>query len=209
MQNDLVIVGSGGMGREVLVLINRINKIKKRWNFIGFVEKQSADGVVGDDEWLLSREEKIYVALAVGSSELRRKLYCKFSSNSNILFPNLIDPSVIFGDETVVMGKGNIVCAGSIMTTNVHVGDFNIINLNCTLSHDVEVGDFVTLSMGCNLAGNTLIGDMAEVGTGTQVIQGKKIGRYSVIGAGAAVVHDIDDYVTAVGVPARVIKRRG
>ncbi len=209
MNNDLVIVGSGGMGREVLVLVNRINKIEQTWNFLGFVDNQEEDGAAGDDEWLVGRKEKTFVALAVGSSKLRDKLYRKFSSNQNIIFPNLIDPSVIIGDhQTVVMGRGNIICAGSILTTNVSVGDFNIINLNCTLSHDSVMGDFVTLSMGCNLAGNTSIGDMAEIGTGTQVIQGKRIGRCSVIGAGAAVIHDIDEYVTAVGVPAKVIKRR-
>jgi acetyltransferase EpsM len=43
---------------------------------------------------------------------------------------------------------------------------------------------------------------------GTHVIQRRSIGSWTVIGAGAAVVHDIPANVTAVGVPARVIKTR-
>jgi len=206
MLDELVIVGSGGMGRETLVMVNRINKEKKCWNFVGFVDNQHGDGVVGDDKWLMAREKRISVAIAVGSSELRNKLYNKYKENKNITFPNLIDPSVILGDDSVVLGNGNIICAGSIITTNVHIGNFNIINLNCTISHDSVIGDFVTISMGCNLSGNTMVDDLTEIGTGTQVIQGKKIGRHSVIGAGAVVIRDIGDYVTAVGVPVKVIK---
>lgn len=206
MLDELVIAGSGGMGRETLVLVKRINQEKKSWNFIGYVDNQNGDSVVGDDEWLMAREKKTAVAIAVGDSELRYKLYNKYKKNKNIVFPNLIDPSVILGDDSVVLGDGNIICAGSIITTNVHIGNFNIINLNCTVSHDSVIGDFVTISMGCNLSGNTMVDNLAEIGTGTQVIQGKKIGRHSVIGAGAVVIHNIEEYVTAVGVPAKVIK---
>ncbi|MCI8769740.1 MAG: acetyltransferase [Lachnospiraceae bacterium] len=206
MLDELVIVGSGGMGRETLVLANRINQSKESWSFIGFVDNQDGDGVVGNDEWLMAREKKTAVAIAVGSSELRNKLYHKYKENKNIVFPNLIDPDVIVGDESVVFGEGNIVCAGSIITTNVQIGNFNIINLNCTISHDSVIGDFVTISMGCNLSGNTVVNDLTEIGTGTQVIQGKKIGRNSIIGAGSVVIRDIGDFVTVVGVPGQVIK---
>lgn len=209
MKKDLVIAGSGGMGREVLMLVNRINAAGGTWNFIGFVDNQDTGAASRDDEWLMGRRETTFAALAVGSPELRRKLYCRFRGNEKIIFPNLVDPAAVLGDETVILGSGNIVCAGSILTTNVHLGDFNIVNLNCTLSHDVAVGNFVTLSMGCNLAGNVVVGDMAEIGTGTQIIQGRKVGRHAVVGAGAAVISDIGDNATAVGVPARVIKRRG
>lgn len=206
MLGELVIVGSGGMGREAMILVNRINQRKKSWNFIGFVDKQGGDNVVGDDEWLMERKERTAVVIAVGSSRLRNKLYDKYKENKNIVFPNLIDPDVILGDASIEFGNGNIICAGSIITTNVHIGDFNIINLNCTISHDSVIGNFVTISMGCNLSGNIVVGDLTEIGTGVQVIQGKRIGRNSVIGAGAVVIRDINDYATAVGVPAQVIK---
>jgi len=40
------------------------------------------------------------------------------------------------------------------------------------------------------------------------VIQGRTVGAWSVIGAGAVVIRDLPDGVTAVGVPAEIIKRR-
>jgi len=43
----------------------------------------------------------------------------------------------------------------------------------------------------------------------TSVIQRVKIGRNVIIGAGAAVIDDLPDNVTAVGVPAKVLKQHG
>jgi len=50
------------------------------------------------------------------------------------------------------------------------------------------------------------IGEGCYIGMGANVIQGITIGPWSIIGAGAVVIRDIPPHVTAVGVPARVIK---
>lgn len=48
----------------------------------------------------------------------------------------------------------------------------------------------------------------ADIGTGAVVIPGVKIGRNSIIGAGAVVTENIDENSVAVGVPAKIIKKR-
>ena len=45
------------------------------------------------------------------------------------------------------------------------------------------------------------------MGTGATVIQCKTIGKGATIGAGAVVVDNVDPFSTAVGVPAKVIKK--
>jgi acetyltransferase-like isoleucine patch superfamily enzyme len=52
------------------------------------------------------------------------------------------------------------------------------------------------------------IGDDVWIGAGAKVLDGVTIGRGSVIGAGAVVTDNIPPYSVAVGVPARVIKKR-
>ena len=52
------------------------------------------------------------------------------------------------------------------------------------------------------------IEDDVWIGAGAKVLDGVKIGKGSVIGAGAVVTKDIPPYSVAVGIPARVIKKR-
>ena len=52
------------------------------------------------------------------------------------------------------------------------------------------------------------IEDDVWIGAGVKVLDGVKIGRGSVIGAGSVVTKNIPPYSVAVGVPARVIKKR-
>lgn len=52
------------------------------------------------------------------------------------------------------------------------------------------------------------IEDDVWIGAGAKILDGVTIGKGSVIGAGAVVTDDIPPYSVAVGVPARVIKKR-
>lgn len=205
---DIVIIGAGGFGREVEWLIERINKINKEWNILGFVddniEKNMSVGnskVIYNINDLININRELNVVIAIGNAKIRKLLFDKLKNNININFPNLIDPSVIV--ENINIGKGNIICAGTIITVNVKIKDFTIINLDCTIGHDDIINEFVTIYPSVNVSGNVEIGEGTEVGTGTQIIQGKTICNNCVIGAGAVVVKNIEEEGTYVGVPAR------
>jgi acetyltransferase EpsM len=70
------------------------------------------------------------------------------------------------------------------------------------------VGDFVNLNPGAAAAGSTRLGEGCYIGAGATVIDKVSVGDWTIVGAGAAVVRDLPPNVTAVGVPARVIKQR-
>jgi hypothetical protein len=77
-----------------------------------------------------------------------------------------------------------------------------------TVSHDTRIDDFVTAAPSANISGSVQIGEGCDLGTGSAVIQGIEIGKWTVVGAGAVVVSSLPANVTAVGVPAKVIKER-
>lgn len=208
---DLYIIGAGGFGREVAWIVERINSIKPTWNLKGFIDdnetlwgsKEGEYHVFGGCEYLSALED-VYAVCAVGSSNVRKKIIEKLKDTS-VKFATLVDPSVLYSNS-VKIGEGAIVCAGTIITVDVNIGDHVIVNLDCTIGHDAVIDDFVTIYPSVNVSGNVLIGECSELGTGTQIIQGKKVISNAIIGAGAIVVKDCLESGTYVGSPAKKIK---
>ncbi len=209
---DLVIIGASGFGRETAWLVERINKISASWKLLGFMDDAlEMQGITVNGYPVLGTTAEInrydaYYVCAVGSAKIRKQIIDRIrKDNEEVRFATLIDPSVELS-EHVVIGEGSILCAHSILTVNIEIGQHVIINLGCTIGHDVVIGDFVTAYPSVNVSGNVKIDDCAELGTGSQIIQGMKIGRGSVLGAGSVVISDIADHSLAAGVPARIIR---
>lgn len=208
---NIVIIGAGGFGREVAWLIERINKVTPTWVIQGFIDdNEKLWGTYEDDYKVLGGCDylrncgEIFAVCAVGSAKIREKIVKKLQ-NCNVKFATLIDPSVIVSDR-VKIGVGTIICAGTIVTVDVKIGNHVIINLDCTIGHDDVIEDFVTIYPSANVSGNVVIGNTTELGTGMQIIQGKKITENTIIGAGAVVVKDCVEKGTYVGNPAKKIK---
>lgn len=210
---ELIIIGASGFGREVAWLVERINKVQKTWNMIGFLDdNDEIQGKVINEYPVLGKTDvaneypDAFFVCAVGSSKVREKIISKIKEDfPNIKFGTVIDPSVEMSD-LVDIGEGCIICAHTIITVNVEIGEHVIINLDCTIGHDAVLKDFVTLYPSVNVSGATCIGHASELGTGMQIIQGKTVGDYTIVGAGAVVVKDLPNKCTAVGSPAKPIK---
>ncbi len=215
----IYIFGSGGFGREVLWLIQRINDRQEKqtgnpeWEIAGFIDDNTEMHgkfmddieVVAGSDYLIQQKEDVYVTIAVGSAKVRKNIAEKLGQYPNIHFATLIDPSVILS-ERIEIGKGCILCAGTIATVDIKIGNHVIINLDCTLGHDDVLKDYVTVYPSVNISGNVTVGQESELGTGSHIIQGKQIAQRSIVGAGSVVIRDIPSDCVAVGNPAKPIK---
>jgi serine O-acetyltransferase len=82
---------------------------------------------------------------------------------------------------------------GVVIHPNAEIGP------NCLLFHQVTIGE----------VGNgvpTLEGHV-DVGAGAKIIGKLKIGKHASIGANAVVLKDVPERATAVGIPAKIIRR--
>ena len=209
---DLYIIGAGGFGREVAWLVERINEKEPTWNLKGFVDDnatthgtmQGGYPVVGGCECLKESVAECWVVCAVGSSIVRKKIIDKIKNITKVNFATLIDPSVICSSR-INIGEGTIICAGTILTVDITIGEHVIINLDCTVGHDAILKDYVTIYPSVNVSGCVSVGECTELGTGMQIIQGKRICENVIVGAGSVVVKDIVEEGTYVGVPVRRI----
>lgn len=208
---NIVIIGAGGVGREVSLIIQQINELEQTWNLLGFIDDNTDNwgkvingySVIGGIDSLEFLSNDTYIVIAIANYEVKKNIVNKI--NNKFKFATIVHPKVWIHDYMTV-GEGTIIYEGAILTANIEIGNHVIISPKCGVGHDSIIKDYVSLLWNVNVSGNDLIEEGVMMGSGSTVIQGKKIGKGSIIGAGAVVVNDIESFSTAVGVPAKVIK---
>jgi sugar O-acyltransferase (sialic acid O-acetyltransferase NeuD family) len=212
---NVVIVGAGDFGREVLEIFKAKNKVCYQWNILGFVDDdQKLQGklvsnypVHGNIEWLNSAPfSDIGCVCSIGLCEVRKEIVQKIQKYG-IPFVNAVHPSVTICDF-VHLGKGVIIQAGAILGVNSFIGDQVHVNFHGVIGHDVIINPFCTIGTKATINGHDQLGEGVFVGSGATFLQNLTIGEWTTVGAGAVVINDLAAHVVAVGVPARVIKNK-
>jgi sugar O-acyltransferase (sialic acid O-acetyltransferase NeuD family) len=209
---DLVILGGGGFAREVWWLSEEVNRERREWNVVGFIDEAPGTAgtllcdrpVLGDFGWFEGRSTPPHVVCGVGSNPTRRRLVDR-SRTLGLRFATLVHPTVQ-RSRFVEVGEGSVLCAGVILTTQIRIGDHVNLNLDCTVGHDAVIEDFCNLSPGVHISGAVHLEPGVDIGTGAVVLPGVRVGRDSVLGAGAVVRSDVPTRSVAVGIPARVVR---
>ncbi|GAA5163836.1 acetyltransferase [Viridibacterium curvum] len=209
---DLVIVGAGGHGREVLQLVRDINAVKPTWNLSGFVDdawtaprELAGVPVLGKPDWLQGRS--CAVTVAIGSPAVRRKVVQRLMAAGVRDFATLVHPEARIGAR-VTIGAGSMIAVAAVVTTDVRLGQHVLVNTAAVISHDCEVADWGTLAPRATLCGAARLAEGAEVCAGATVLQGIEVGPWSRVGGGACVINPVGANETVVGVPASCVRVR-
>jgi len=134
----------------------------------------------------------------------------------------------IFIGNNVIIGRNSIL---SCKNGDLYIGDNTIIGSNSYIQSGktVDIGKNVGIGAYCFIIGggehemsrtdipmlaqrliikDIIIEDNAMIGTGTKIKGGITVGRDAFIGAGAMVTKSIPEFSIAVGVPAKVVRKR-
>lgn len=210
---DILIYGFGGFGHEVACLIKHINKENAIWNIIGYIDDGVEVGteckygkVLGNIDTLNAWEKPVAVLIAIGNTKYLEIVSQKIA-NPNVEFPNIIASNVFFFDEeSVAMGKGNIVTFGCRFSCNTRLGDFNVLNGNVSLGHDAVLGNYNIMFPETRISGQTTVGNRNFFGARTFVAQCLQIGNDCRFGAGAYILRKVKDGCLYMGNPAKKIE---
>ena len=168
--------------------------------------------VLGGDDLLpeLIARGVTHFVVGLGSTHdtrLRRKLF-ELGLAQGLTPLSVRHPSAICSD-TVEIGRGVQILAGSIVNTEAKLEDNSVVNTGAVIEHHCVLEAHSHVASNATLAGAVRLGQGAHVGAGATIRQGIRIGPAAVVGAGAVVVKDVAEGVTVVGVPARVLVKPG
>jgi sugar O-acyltransferase (sialic acid O-acetyltransferase NeuD family) len=190
----LALFGYGGHAREAAC------QIEQEVTF--FVDDKYANDVAKPISEF--NPEEYMMIVAVADSKDRADIVAKLPKETKYF--TFIHPSVHIMDDNIQVGVGSFIGANSILTTNIKLGNHALLNRGNHIGHDSVAGDFFSMMPNAVVGGNVTLGDNVYLGSCSNIREKINITSDVLIGMNAAVVKDITENGTYVGVPAKKLK---
>lgn len=210
----LVIIGAGGLARELANAISQLNARSATFEVLGFLDDEKelqgqervGLSVLGPVDWLAEHKSADLQAIPAAGDGCIRERFALEAEKYGTALTNVIHPSAIIG-EGCSFERGIFVAANCVITVNVSLGKCALVNMGCSVAHDVRLGRYSSVHPGARISGEVTVKDYALVGTGAVVLNRCTIGKGAVVAMGAVVARDVPDYTLVAGNPARVVKK--
>ena len=205
--SDTVIYGAGGLGCEVLDILEQAATHRP----VAFLDSDPQRGgtqlsglpVLGGPE----RLDELLAAgvrcaiVAIGDNATRAALAATLEARGFALVSAIhplasISPSARLGRH-VTIGPRATVCV------HARIGEHAVISAGCIVEHDNVIGPGAFLGPAVRLAGGVTVEELARLEIGSSVIPGRRVGPGAVVRAGAVVIEDVPAGCVVTGVPAR------
>lgn len=213
----LVLIGSGGFGRETVQVVHAINAAlaSSRWHLIGFLDDDrgrhgtSVGGVpvLGPAERIrdLPGTSAVICVVSPRDFDAKRRIVERLELEPE-RYATLAHPRASLPPSCFV-AEGTVMLAGVTATTDVEIGAHVAVMPNVVLTHDTSIGDHATLGAGAYVGGGVRIEAGAYLGAGSLIREHVTIGAGALIGMGAVVTRDVPAGEVWAGVPANRLPR--
>lgn len=212
---ELLLIGSGGFGREAAEAVRAVNAVRPTWSLAGFLDDDpgrhgtSVSGlpILGPIETVHERPDAV-VAICTGRPDnytSRRTIAERLALGSE-RYATIIHPAATISSTSRV-GPGSVLLAHVDLTADVVIGRHVAVMPQVILTHDCQVGDWATLAAGVRVGGSCHIAEEAYIGSGACLREGTKIGRRALIGMASVVLSDVPEERLWFGAPARDMGR--
>ena len=207
---NIIIVGAGGLGREVYTWINNNfeEKQENQFQIKGFLDINSdclddfdiEANVIGCEVSYEIQENDRFV-LAIGDIDVKKKAV-ETLEKKGAQFISFIHHTAIVA-STAIIGIGCIICPFVVVSDNVRIEDYVLINFHASCGHDVQIGKYSVLSPYATLNGCSILEEEVFLGTRATVVARKKIGFRSKVSANSVAMNDAPAHAFVFGVPGK------
>ena len=142
--------------------------------------------------------------IAVGDPA-QRKMMAERVREADFHFESWIHPDA-FVSPSAEIGEGVFIDACAI-DSNVIIGSNTLIYRDALIGHDTQVGDNSIINARAFIGGSSVLENEVYFGPCAACRDEIHVGCGTIIGLGAAVYKDVPDGCTAIGNPARIVRR--
>ena len=205
-RRQLLIVGAGGYGREVLSYIEDDNPL---FDFKGFLDSRAdalagtprTPGIVGDPMHYQPQADEVFM-VALGDPRLREHYSSVLREQHQVDFATVVHPRANV-NRHARLGRGCIISPGAGISVDVQIGDFSCVQEFTVIGHDAQIGPWVQINSHCTIGGGARIGAYAVIHPNCVISSRAVIGEGAVVAPGSVVVGRIPAGITVLGNPAR------
>lgn len=199
---NIVIIGAGDLGKEIVWLIEDINKRQPTYLILGFLDDDEAKTgtefygykVLGGTEQLreLNGKMPLSAVVAIQNGSVRKKIveeHPEFTAWETIIHPTAVIAS------TSEVGLGSVVFPQVTVSVDSKLGTFGLYYIHSIICNDCNIGDYVSIMSGVSISEHAEIGDECFLASGACVYPHKKLGKHSEVAVEATVEKDYEDRV--------------
>ncbi len=202
----LVILGSGGFGRELTQWIQHINETRPTFEVRGFLDDHATESRIPEVPILgpLDRARtlgEVRFVLGIADPATKQRVVERLALPRH-LWADILHPSAVLGARRS-QGCGLILGPWSSLSIDTVVGDHVMLDCRAMAAHDVIVGNYCTLAPQALALGNVRLGDRVSLGASSVVLPGTQIGNDVKVGPLTTAMRRVPDGVTLFGSPGR------
>lgn len=208
---QLVILGAGGMGREVYHLATECEGFNKEYTIKGFLDddEHALDGfeypyppIFGTIHDYQVQTDDIF-ACSIGDVQTKVKIV-DMIENRGGEFVSLVSPKVEI-NKTVKLGRGILAFHDVHIGSEAIIGNHVMLQSYAAIGHDVAIGEYTRIDPKVSVVGGVKVGNRVTLHTMSVLNHKVTVGDDAVVGALSFVIRKVKPGITVFGIPAKEI----
>lgn len=206
----LIILGAGGMGRQVLSFAKSCDGFEKEYDIKGFLDDNleamkafpGYPPVLGTvDDYKVEADDVFFNS--IGDVQSKKRCINKILDKGGE-FITLVHPTAQVSPETKI-GKGCMIGSYVGIGVETTIGDFCLIQSKATIGHDVHIADYARIDCNVVLIAGVNVGNDVCIHTSAVINHDVSLGDGSIVGAMSFVIRNVKAGQTVFGNPAKKI----
>ena len=194
---EIVIMGAGELGKEVVWLIEDINRKKPTWVILGFLDDTKIEGdlycgypILGPMNRLeqLRETNSFYAVIAVQNGADKAMIAANHEDFKR--WATIIHPTAVIAPESCI-GDGSIVFPQVTVSVDTVIGKHVLLYIHSIICNDCKIEDYASVMSGVSVAEHVTIGERSYLSAGCDVYPHIKIGDGCRIAVGSNIDKDI------------------